>query len=308
MNRREYLRLVGSMTAASLWPALAPAQAEKKPKKKRLLIYTRSQGFEHDVVKVDRRPCLVDSIWTLLANRHGFEIECTKDGRIFDPASLARFDAIFFMTTGDLTVEKSTDGTPPMPKSGKQALLDAVAAGKGFIGVHCAADTFHSPGPAAENQAGDAVDPFIRMLGGEFISHGEQQKATMRVVNPRFPGAPSADFTLYEEWYSLKNFAPDLHVILINETAGMKNWQYARPAFPATWARMHGQGRVFYSSMGHREDVWLNPVFQELLLGAMRWTTGLVDADVTPNLAEVAPQAATMPVPPPPKPKTTSSR
>ena len=31
---------------------------------------------------------------------------------------------------------------------------------------------------------------------------------------------------------------------------------------------MHGKGRVFYTSMGHREDVWDNPLFQNLLLGA----------------------------------------
>ena len=54
---------------------------------------------------------------------------------------------------------------------------------------------------------------------------------------------------------------------------------YERPNFPETWARMHGKGRVFYTSMGHREDVWENPLYQGLLLGALGWATGKVDAE-----------------------------
>lgn len=308
MNRRDWLKASGLAVSAGwaggFMPGATFAADPPKPKKKRLLVYTRSQGFQHDAVKIDRRPSLVDSVWTMLAHKYGFEVECTKDGRIFTPDSLKNFDAIFFMTTGDLTVEKSEDGTPPMAKEGKKALLDAVAGGKGFIGVHCASDTFHSAGKADENQSGSGIDPFIQMLGGEFISHGEQQKATMRIANAKFPGVPeSGDFTLLEEWYSLKNFAPDLHVILLNETKGMRNWEYERGAFPATWARMHGEGRVFYTSMGHRDDVWLNPLYQNLLMGAFRWVTKQVDADITPNIATVAPQAMTLPKRPPPKPK-----
>jgi len=52
---------------------------------------------------------------------------------------------------------------------------------------------------------------------------------------------------------------------------------------------------VFYTSMGHREDVWTNPVFQQLLLGGLRWTTGDVDVEVSPNLSGVAPGARVLP-------------
>ena len=57
----------------------------------------------------------------------------------------------------------------------------------------------------------------------------------------------------------------------------MKGEDYQRPNFPATWARMHGKGRVFYTSLGHRDDVWTNPVFQNLLVGALSWATGQVE-------------------------------
>ena len=75
----------------------------------------------------------------------------------------------------------------------------------------------------------------------------------------------------------------------------MTDADYDRPPYPATWARMHQKGRVFYTSMGHREDVWTNPIFQTLVTGALRWTTGLVDTDVTPNLEKVTPEAMTLP-------------
>jgi type 1 glutamine amidotransferase len=303
MTRRDWLR-TSSVATLALGLENTFLQSAPPPKK-RLLVYTRSQGFQHDVVKVEPgRPSLVDSTWTMLASKNGFEIECTKDGRVFLPENLAKFDAFFFMTTGDLTQEKSTDGTPPMPKEGKKALLDAIAGGKGFIGSHCASDTFHSPGPASENQSPATMDPYIAMLGGEFISHGDQQKATMRVADGRFPGLSGQDnFTLNEEWYSLKNFSPDLHVILVNETTGMKNWQYQRAPYPATWARMHGRGRVFFTSMGHRDDVWTNPIFHNVLMGAFKWATGQAEADLTPNVAKETPQASVLPKEPPPKPK-----
>jgi type 1 glutamine amidotransferase len=69
---------------------------------------------------------------------------------------------------------------------------------------------------------------------------------------------------------------------------------------------MHGKGRVFYTSMGHREDVWTNPLYQTLLMGGLNWALGRVDADITPNLAQVTPEAMVLPpyvAPPPQKAK-----
>ena len=220
-------------------------------------------------------------------------VECTKDGGVFD-GDLSGYSAFVFYTTGDLT-KSGTDKAPPMSERGKQALLDAVANGKGFVGSHCASDTFHTPGKAFETQ--DKKDPYIDMVGGEFIRHGAQQKAQMTVVDSKFPGmaAANASFEMHEEWYSLKNFAPDLHVLLVNETTGMQGKDYQRPRFPATWARRHEKGRVFYTSMGHREDVWTNPVFQSILIGGIHWVIGQVDADISPNISEVTPGAGVLP-------------
>ena len=96
---------------------------------------------------------------------------------------------------------------------------------------------------------------------------------------------------MYEEWYALKNFAPDLHVILVQQTKDMIGGCYQRPPYPVTWARMHGKGRVFYTSLGHCEDTWTHPGFSQIALAGLAWILRRVEADVTPNIQQVTPHA-----------------
>jgi type 1 glutamine amidotransferase len=71
---------------------------------------------------------------------------------------------------------------------------------------------------------------------------------------------------------------------------GQRERQYRSPPYPETWARMHGKGRVFYTGMGHRQDVWTNPLYKTVLLAALAWTTRQVDFDPKPNVAEACPK------------------
>lgn len=303
MNRRQWLQQ-SSLAALVLGAGrfLPESSAADDPTKlRRLLMYTRSVGFQHPVIaRKGNELSLAERLVTELGKKNNIDVICTKDGRIFESEEFPKIDGFLFETQGDLLSEKCLDNSPPMTRAGKKALLDAVAGGKGFIGCHCASDTFHSKGDRGKNQERDQVDPYLVMLGGEFIVHGDQQKALMRVVDPHFPGIKDQkDFEKHEEWYALKNFAPDLHVILVQETEGMKNTgrnaMYHRPKFPATWARKHEKGRVFFTSMGHREDVWESEIMQRMLTGALAWTLGRVEADIKPNLKEVAPHASELP-------------
>lgn len=295
--------------------------AETTPARKRVLVFSKSSGFEHDAIKPvlkDGRPGYAFPIFDELGRKNNIEFVFSKDAWRFTPEYLAQFDAFFFYTTGDLTMAKSDargDGLPPMTPAGKAALLAAVAAGKGFLGAHSATDTFHSAGlqehgPGRWVNDGAAADDFVKMLGGEFIRHGKQQTAKLTVADPKFPGlsAVPADYAPLEEWYSLKNFAPDMHVLLVQDTAGMVGDEYKRAPYPSTWVRMHGKGRVFYTSLGHREDIWTHPAFQSVLAGALNWALGRVEADVTPNLEKVAPGATQLPVYVPPAPKVPDSK
>ena len=215
---------------------------------------------------------------------------------MFD-ADLDQYDAIAFYNCG-LPTEPAIDGGAPVSPRGKKRLLEAIAGGTGFVGIHSACFCYPSTGPSQENQT--QVDPYTTMLGGEFVKHGQQQEAAMRIASPDFPGAKGLgkSFRLVDEWYGLKNFARDMHVVLIQETEGMKKASpvdkasYDRPPFPSTWAKMQGKGRVFYTAMGHREDVWDSQVFQQILLGGFAWAMRNVDADIRPNIDQVTPKAS----------------
>jgi uncharacterized protein len=285
-NRRQMLLAAG---AALVTPeTLDRALAADKGSPKKVLFFTKSSGFQHSVIaRKDGKPGLAEQILTAIGKEHGFEVVASKDGRLFDPDEIGQWDAFAFETTGDLT-QAGTDKEPPMSPDGKRAFLDAIRRGKGFLGMHCATDTFHG--------WGETLDPYIEMIGGEFIVHGQQQKARIDVADPSFPGADrfGSSFEILDEWYALKNFQDDLHVILVQNTEDMEKTKggdraYNRPNFPETWARVHGKGRVFYTSMGHREDVWENPLYQGLLIGALNWATGKVDASIEPNVTKVTP-------------------
>lgn len=282
MNRRQVLLAAGAavLGAGSVGRAFGGSRAAVK----KVLFFTKSSGFQHSVItRKDGKLSLAERILTEVGKEHGFDVVASKDGRLFDPDKIGEWDAFAFETTMDLTTAGDHKDGPPMSKEGKKAFLDAIAGGKGFVGMHCATDTFHSHG--------DEVDPYIKMIGGEFITHGAQQAATLEVTDPSFPGAKEfgSTFKINDEWYAQKNLASDLHVIIAHRTKGMEGPMYQRPDFPQTWARMHGKGRVFYTSMGHREDVWENPTYQGLLLGALGWVTGKVDVDLKPNVAKVTP-------------------
>ncbi len=302
-NRREVLTGAGAAIlglAASPTPSAGAAGA--KAKKRHILMFTKSSGYEHSAItREGDKLSFAERTVTDLGAKHDFDVTCTKDGGVFTPDNIAKYDAFFFYTTGDLT-KVGEHGNPPMTPEGKAAFLEAIRKGKGFIGTHSASDSFHAEPDASDTPNryaihGGKADPYIRMLGGEFIKHGPQQVAKMRVTDTGFPGCKDLrdSFDLNEEWYSLKDFSHDLHVLLVQETAGMKGNCYQRAPFPATWARMHGKGRVFYTSMGHREDVWTNPIFQGILLGGIAWATGNAKADVSPNIESVAPGYAEIP-------------
>lgn len=277
--------------------------------KPKILFFTKSSGYEHSVISWKKgRPSHAEAILEKIGRDHGWEFVFSKDGRIFDSPQLQEFSAIFFYTTGNL-LEPGTDGNPAMSATGKQALIDCIRSGRGFVGTHSASDTFHTAnesqkGPDRFRNHGDQADSYVRLLGAEFIKHGAQQMAVNRVINPRFPGFQGLGqvVEMHEEWYSLKDFSPDLHVLTVMETAGMKGPEYARPNFPSTWARREGDGRVWYTSMGHREDVWLNETFQRILIGGIQWALGETFADIPANLAKVAPQAMINPAYVPPAP------
>ena len=309
-TRRDFLR-----TSAVAGAGLLLSRQTRAANKKSVLLFTKSSGFEHAVIKVtDGKPSIVENALRDMATKYGFELTATKDGRIFDSKEFHDFAAVVFFTTGVLT-EPGTDKNSPMSAQGKQGFLDAIHGGLGFVGIHAATDTFHTqPDPEDLSNRyiahGEQSDPYIRMIGGEFIIHGQSKDPRLQTANviiddPNFPGLEGvhSPVSLMDEWYSMKDFEPDLHVICTLDTSTMNGNAYKRPLYPVVWARMHGNGKVFYTAIGDRAENWQNSFHLNLLAGGIRWAMGDAHASIPPNLKTAAPGYATIPPKYPPQTK-----
>ncbi len=309
-------RFVGGLLCAALACA-GSLRAEDAASKKKVLIFTKSSGFQHPIInRYDKPLSEGEKAMSDIVTGLGFEPVCTKDGSEITADNLKKYTAVIFYTSGDLgTVGKpnkngKADDGPVVTPEGKAALIDAVKGGLAFVGIHSASDTYHTF-PEKDDRyaaAGDKLDPYLKMLGAEFIAHDKHQPGSFTVVDAKFPGNYPGPTVKYEdgEWYSLKDFAPDMHVLTVFETAGMDGDHYKRGPYPLSWIRKYGDGRVFYTALGHGNECWKDPAFITMLTGGVRWATGLVDADLTPNLKEAAPHFADIPAKPSKKKKETA--
>jgi len=183
------------------------------------------------------------------------------------PDSLKNYDAVIFAnTTGDL----------PIPD--RDGFLNWIKAGGAFVGMHSCSDTYHG-WPA-----------FIEMLGGEFRGHGAQVGVECMNLDRLHPATQKLGRSWViplEEIYLFKNYdSAKVHDLLSLD----KHPNDKTPGhYPVSWSKDYGQGRVFYTSLGHREDIWdadptlkdrRNPVevsqaFQSHILGGIKWALGL---------------------------------
>ena len=279
------MKLLG-MVAAGAVLFSASAQAQEKVL---VLFLSKSAGFEHSCIKwVEGQPSHVDKILESLAQSTGAEITATKDASTMNAENLKNYDVVIMFTSGDLTTE-GTDGQPPMQGDGVEVLIDWVRNGGGLVGYHSTSDSFHRTSESPES-------PFLDMLGGEFKSHGKQFAGKLIVVDPEHPTMANIPqgWEIYDEWYVLTNFMKDrMHVLALLDPREQREEQpdhYNIPNHPIIWCSTEGQGRVYYNALGHREDVWENPVFQQSIIDAVNWARGEGPAMAEPNYAEVVPE------------------
>jgi len=240
------------MTSTSPPSTPSPGPAPSK----RLLVVTHTAGFRHSSIAV------AEAVLANLGTANNLYVTefCRNEAEVkarFTPAGLASVDAMFFAnTTGDL-------GIPDMT-----AFLGWIAAGHGFLGAHSASDTYHE---SAE---------FIAMLGGEFVEHGAITEGDIKVDDPSDPAVAhlAPRFRITDELYRFtKNSRSDVHALLSMDRVPPDGVGPAgAPAdLLMAWRRTYGSGRVFYTALGHREEVWQDARFQQHLLGALRWALAL---------------------------------
>ena len=248
-----------SLALVCALPALAQA-----PKK--VLVVTVTKGFRHSSI-----PTAEQVIGKLGDQSKAFTVDYARtDEEVatkMAPAALGNYDAFIFA---------NTTGLLPVPD--KAAFLNAVKGGKAFIGMHSASDTYHGK---------DTVDPFIEMLGGEFLTHGAQAGVECLVTDldhpstKHFKGTGGVYCIQQEEIYLIKNYDPKkVRDLLILDKHPNNKKQPGH--FPVSWCKAYGQGRIFYTTLGHREDVWENGLYQQHILGGIKWALGLEPGESTP--------------------------
>ena len=252
-----------------------PTESAKKeasrpaPVPTRILLVSQSAGFKHSVVnRKSSDKSHAERVMIELGIRSGeFRIDCTQDvEKEFTPELLKNYNIVMFYTTGKL----------PIPPKTLDWFLNTWAKekGHGFLGVHAAADTYKNH------------QPYWEMLGGTFKGHpwNSKTEVTITVHDSSHPAAApwGEEVTLTDEIYQFKNWQPEKVRVLMS--LNMEKTKLKKPYHvPVLWVKEYGEGRVMHMSLGHREDVWDNPTYQQSLLGGIRWLSGKENADATPN-------------------------
>jgi uncharacterized protein len=279
--------LIVVVLCAAGFSASASAQAtEGKPKK--LLFLTHAALYKHTSLGPAEKAVIE------LGKAGGFDVTTVEgykqdskqlDFSFLTPEYLNQFDGVMMMTNGNL----------PFTDAQKKSLVEFVRGGKALIGAHCASLTFYN------------YPEFGEMLGGYFNRNLPQGTiAVLKVEDSRHPATKmlGASWPLVDEFYLFgtapwdasrpdenidvlfKNKIPmgfsrdKVHVLLSLDTERMdltKQPNLKRGGdYPQAWTKEVGNGRTFYTSLGHRDDIWSNdPVFRAHIAGGIRWALGL---------------------------------
>lgn len=252
----RFFRLIGSLCITGLLGMSAVAQDEKPID---VLFLTKSSGYEHDVLKRKNGELgHTEKVMLELGSKNNMRVVVTKDAGLINEETLKLFDVVQLYTTADLC-ERGGDNNPPMSPEGREALLNWIRNGGGLVGTHTATDTFHN------------WPPYIEMIGGEFEWHGKQQVGSMEVKKHPITSHLGSTWDLLDEYYSFKNVTPS-NPLLILDAKKMEEQRYKdQDPYATTWYKDYGQGRVFQTALGHRDDVWTNPDFQQLVIKGIQW-------------------------------------
>lgn len=211
---------------------------------KNVLIFSKTAAFRHKSIE-HGAAVLKD----LLAKNH-ITSDHSEDAGVFSEDQLAKYDAVLFLsTTGDIFND-----------SQKEAFQKFIRSGKGFVGIHAASDTeYHWPW-------------YGQMVGGYFVSHPAVQEALIHVLNRKHPSTKhlSKEWKHKDEWYDFRDIQPDNKILMkVDENSykgGKMNGNH-----PIAWYKEFEGGRIFYTGLGHTEEAYDEPDFQQHVLGGLRY-------------------------------------
>jgi type 1 glutamine amidotransferase len=266
------MRAVHQVVSIILILAGLCAAQTTRPIRKQLLVIGEEKGYRHESVShamaTIERLGQETGLWETTIRTDTEAL--TKKKLEYNAKNLNDFDGVLFFTGGELQMDAEQ----------KAALLSFVHDdGKGFVGVHSATITFTN------------WPEYGEMIGGYFDEHPWGTfDAPIMVEDPSFPGMSQwpRSFVLRDEIYQFRNYSREKVRVLMRLDASKLDLANPRVHrsdhdFAVTWAKTYGKGRVFYSCLGHVKENWDDPRLQKMYTEAVRWATGLTDADVTPR-------------------------
>jgi type 1 glutamine amidotransferase len=244
-----------------------PDRPTVQPKEARsLLIFNLAEGFVHTSIP------WVDFAITRMGEQTGaFTTVVSADTTMFEPEHLAQFDAVLF---------NNSTGEPFTDPALRASLLAFVRSGKGVIGLHAATDGFYE------------WPEFGRMMGGYFLNHPWNEEVTVRIEESAHPITAAFEASTYvvaDEIYQFQEpYSRDrLRVLMSLDTTEL---DLTRDGvlrddgdFAVSWVRREGAGRVFYSSLGHRYEVFTDPAILRHWLAGIQYALGDLEAEDTPR-------------------------
>lgn len=169
-----------------------------------------------------------------------------EDLNILVSPNLEPYDLIvFFYTVGTITDAQ------------KNGLLNWVASGKGYVGIHSAADSFRD------------CPEYRAMVGGWFVTHPAYRDYQVSIVDSEHPiTAGLVEFMVRDEMY-VTDYDPRVKVLASSLWKGDK--------MPVAWTKSWGMGRIFYLALGHDPDACQHEMFKLLLQRGAKWAGTLTE-------------------------------
>ncbi len=262
-----------------------PDRAPEAPKKSRKLLVVTLNVRDGEAVRGHASIPHGNHAIQFMGRKTGaYETVISNDIEMFRPGRIGQFDAICFNNTVGVLFDD-----PEL----RQSLLDFVANGGGFVGIHAAAATF------VQWPQYDHWPAFGDMLGGyEDGGHpwGPDETITIRVEDPSHPLNAAFDgkgFEISDEVFQFRHgYSRDKLRVLLSidpEKTDMSPDRRILPErqadkdFAMSWVRAYGQGRVFYTSFGHNKHIFWNPLLLKHFLAGIQFALGDLEASTTPS-------------------------
>ena len=260
-----------------------PTEAIVPPKKeRRLLIYD---------VNVDHggHPAIAyaNLAFTLMGQKTGaFDVVISRDPQVFQQESLQHFDAIFF---------NSTVGNSFTDPQLRQNIEEFVRSGGGIMGVHGTTAGFENwSGPRAGT---DDWPEFGVMIGGRGAAHREHDEIVfIRVEDPDHPLSqffPKEGFYYQDEFFRVRYpYSRHRQRVLLsihNERSNLDRAPFTGVRerededYALAWVKSYGEGRSFYSTIGHSPKVFWDPMILRFYLAATQFVLGDLEASTLPS-------------------------